>query len=332
MRAEAVSQRPSVTPPASRGMPLLAVVAGLGLALTAARTWVTLATAVVDTLLLAALLVAVWRYAAAQHGERAAAVAALALVLFAPTLGAVGGGGLIAMLLLTVGLLTLIRCLLDPTVQAIGGAGLCLGLALAALVADGIERADALVWLAVGAAALVVWRVLTAERCEPRRRVVQGAVSGALLTGLIAAAVLAGIGALPSLPEAAEYAHAPPVSAGAPPPAALWLLALNAVPLAVLVGLRPWRRSGRYGDGATAVGLATAVAVAAAHPALLPLLVAPWLALLAAPALETRQVWRLRLVALALVVQALTAALLWPDYPRAADGWTPLPAVERVTT
>jgi hypothetical protein len=34
----------------------------------------------------------------------------------------------------------------------------------------------------------------------------------------------------------------------------------------------------------------------------------------------------MRFAAAALIVQALTAALLWPDYPRLSDGWTPLPA------
>lgn len=330
MRAEAVIPRSSSAAPASRGAAWLAVAAGLALGLSAARAWVTLATAVFDTALLALLVAVVWRHAAALHGARAAGVAALALVLFAPALGAVGGGGLVAMLLLGAGLLALIRCLLDPSLQAILGAGLCLGLASAALIADGVARADAATWLAGGGIALVGWRVATAERCEPRRRVVQGALSSVLLAGAVVAAVLLGLEALPPLPEAAEYAHGPSLSPGAAPPAPVWLLALNAVPLAVSIGVRPWPWRSRYGDGALLIGLATAVGLTLRHPALLPVLAAPWLALLAAPALAARQPWRWRLAALALVVQALTAVALWPDYPHAADGWTPLPAARSV--
>ena len=312
-------------------MPVLALGAGLGLALTASRAWVTLETALVDALLLAALLTVVWRHAAALHGQRAGAVAALVLVLFAPSLGAIGGGGLVAMLLFTAALLTLMRGLLDPTIQVAAGAGLCLGLGLAALLADGLERGEAVLGTAAGLVALVVWRVATAERCEPRRRVAQGAASCALLAGLVAAAVLAGLSALPPLPEAAEYAHAAPAST-APMPVNGWLLALNGLPLAVLIAMRPWRRTGRYADGALGVGLAVAIAVAAHHPALLALLIAPWLALLGAPALDARQGWKVRVVAAALVVQAASAALMWPDYPRAAVGWTPLPAASSVPT
>lgn len=312
-------------------MPVLALVAGLGLALTAARAWVTLETAVVDALLLAALLAVVWRHAAALHDERAGAVAALVLVLFAPSLGAIGGGGLLAMLLFTTGLLTLMRGLLDPTIQAVAGAGLCLGLGLAALLADGLERGEAALGTAGGMAALVVWRVLTAERCEPRRRVAQGAASCALLVGVVAAAVLVGLSALPPLPEGAEYAHAAPAST-APMPVNGWLLALNALPLAVLIAMRPWRRTGRYADGALGIGLAVAVAVAAHHPAVLALLVAPWLALLGSPALAARRGWQVRVVAVALVVQAVSAAVMWPDYPRAAVGWTPLLVASSVPT
>src|SRR5690348_2347704 len=108
------------TPPFA---PVLAVVAALGLALSAGRARVPIASAVVDTLFLAGLAATVWATARARYGARGAGVAVLALVLFAPMLGGVGGGGLPATLLLTAGLALLIRCLLDPTLQRAMAAG-----------------------------------------------------------------------------------------------------------------------------------------------------------------------------------------------------------------
>jgi hypothetical protein len=60
---------------------------------------------------------------------------------------------------------------------------------------------------------------------------------------------------------------------------------------------------------------------------LLALLAAPWLALLTGGAVARgERPGLVRFAAAALIVQALTAALLWPDYPRLSEGWTPLPA------
>ena len=68
------------------------------------------------------------------------------------------------------------------------------------------------------------------------------------------------------------------------------------------------------------------LAVGAGAPVLLALLAAPWLALLTGGAVaRAERPGLVRLAAIALVVQALTAALLWPDYPRLSDGWTPRP-------
>lgn len=327
---------PSPPPALARRAPLLPVAAALGLAVSAVRDRVAIETALLDAVLVAALVGLVWAAGRARYGERGAAGAALALVLFAPALGAVGGGGAPAPLLLAAGLLVLTRCLLDPTVQRIGAAGACLGLAAAVLEVDGAARGAVLAWLTAGAAALVAWRVLTAERCESRRRVAHGAAVSAVLAALTAAATLAAVDALPPL-EATEYARLWPAAATDPLPLAggfHWLLWLNAIPLLALLAGRGWRRTGRYADGAALVGLAVALGLGAAVPVLLALLAAPWLALLAGGAVGEGRgaAWR-RLAVLALIVQALTTVLLWPDYPRASEGWSPLPApVEGVPT
>ena len=161
--------------PSPTSAPFFAVAAALALALSAARSRVAMETALIDTLFLAGLTVLVWTTGRARYGERGAGAAALALVLFAPVLGAVGGGGLPAALLLAGGLILLTRALLDPTIQLIVAAGACLGLAVATLDVDGAARSTALAWLGAGGAALVGWRTFTAERCEPRRRVLHGA-------------------------------------------------------------------------------------------------------------------------------------------------------------
>lgn len=312
--------------------PLLAVAAALGLALSAARNLVPIEIAALDTVLLAGLAGLVWSEARARYGDRGAGTALLALVLFAPVLGAVGGGGLPAALLLTGGLALLLRGLLDPTIQRSLGGGLCLGLAIGTLHVEGAPRAPVCSAVAIGVAALVAWRALTAERCEPRRRVVQGAAVSALLAGLAAAAVVLAFDAIPPF-EPTEYARLWAVAdvTGEPVAAGFSALrALNALPLLLLA--LAWRRRpvSRYVDGATLIALAVAVVIGLQLPVLLAPLCAPWLALLAGAAVaRARHPVFLRIAAAALVIQALSAALLWPDYPRASAGWTPLPAPVR---
>ncbi|MFN8644864.1 MAG: hypothetical protein U0802_25545 [Candidatus Binatia bacterium] len=182
---------PSPTASPARPVFLLAIAAALGLALSAGSDRAGIATAALDVLPVAALVAVVWAAARARHGERAANGAALALLLFAPVLGAVGGGGALAPLLLIAGA-GLTRCLLDPTVQRIGAAGTCLGLAAAVLEVEGVGRVPTLVAMAVAGVALAGWRVVTAERCESRRRVAHGAAASLALVAAVAAAVLAG--------------------------------------------------------------------------------------------------------------------------------------------
>lgn len=315
--------------PSSTSAPFVALAAALALALSAARNHVAIETALLDTVLLAALAGMVWATARARYGERGAGAAALALVLFAPTLGAVGGGGLPAALLLVAGLTLLSRCLLDPTVQRIGAAGLCLGLAAGVLHVEGAARPALLAWLAAGGAALAVWRTVTAERCESRPRVLHGAGMSLLLTALVGAAALAGLDALPPF-EPTEYARVWPAAAVDAAPAATasrLLLLLNAIPLLVLAAAQRPHRPSRYADGATVIGLGVVLGIGVGVPVLLAPLAAPWLALLAGAAVaRARRGGLLRLAAAALILQALTAALLWPDYPRASEGWVPLPA------
>lgn len=312
--------------------PLIAVLAALGLALSAGRTRVPISSAMVDTLLLAALAGLVWTTARARYGERGAGVSALALVLFAALLGAVGGGGLTATLLLAGGLALMIRCLLDPTVQRAAGAGVCLGLAVGVLHVEGAARADVVAPLLLGAIALVAWRALTAEPNEPRRRVLQGAAVSVALAGLMGAVALLGLDALPPF-ETTEYTRLWAAAMGAAPPPATsrFLLLLNALPLVGLAAAQRPRYVSRYVDGATLIALAVAAAIGLAVPALLAPLAAPWLALMAGAAIgRTHRPALLRVAAVALIVQALTAVLLWPDYPRASDGWTPLPVSQGV--
>ncbi len=317
--------------PSPTSAPFFAVAAALALALSAARSRVAMETALIDTLFLAGLTVLVWTTGRARYGERGAGAAALALVLFAPVLGAVGGGGLPAALLLAGGLILLTRALLDPTIQLIVAAGACLGLAVATLDVDGAARSTALAWLGAGGAALVGWRTFTAERCEPRRRVLHGAAISVLLAALVAVAMLAAVDALPPF-EAAEYARLWPAAATTPVPTSGGglLLLLNAGSLLLLAATWRARHTSRYADGATLIGLAVVLAVGAGAPVLLALLAAPWLALLTGGAVaRAERPGLVRLAAIALVVQALTAALLWPDYPRLSDGWTPRPPPAR---
>jgi hypothetical protein len=312
---------------------LLAVVAALGLALSAGRTRVPLGAAVADTAFLAALVAVVWRTARGRYGDRGAGVAALALLLCAPVLGGVGGGGLPATLLLTGGLALLTRCLLDPTLQRAAAAGVCLGLAIAVLHVEGAAREEVLASVVGGALALVAWRAVTAEPREPRWRVLQGAAVSAALAGLVGAAALLGLDALPPF-EPTEYARVWAAAAAAAPPAASrrGLLLLNALPLLGLAVAQRPRCTSRYVDGATLIALAVAIAVGVAVPTLLALLAAPWLALLAGAAAGRARPTLLRAAAVALIVQALSAALLWPDYPRAGDGWTPVPVTAQGPT
>jgi hypothetical protein len=321
----------SVSSP-SVAAPFLAVAAALGLALSAGRDVVPVETALLDTGLLAGLAALVWVQARARSGERGAGAAVLALVLFAPVLGAVGGGGLPAALLLTAGFMLLIRALLDPTLQRSLGAGACLGLAVGLLQVEGAPRPATCATLAVGGAVLVAWRVRTAERCEPRRRVAQGGGMSALLAALVAALVLLGLDALPPF-EPTEYACLWAAAAGeaaAPRTGLPPLLLLNGLSLLLLAGLQRPRRVSRYADGATLIALAATLVIGAGVPGLLPTLAAPWLALRAGAAVaRAERPGVLRMAAVALLVQALSAVLLWPDYPRTGSGWTPLPVPAR---
>lgn len=314
-------------------LPAGAVLA-LALAVTAARGEVSREAALFDALLLAALAALLWQAARRLYGPAGATGAGLAALLSAPLLGAVGGGALLAALLTTLALLLFGRCLLDPTLQLVAAAGVALGGALAALAADGAAPGPAAAVLCGTALLLAAWRVITAERCEPRTRVARAALSTVLLAMLLAAGMNRLLALLPAVPEATDYGlHAlwVPVHGGElaqRPPALLgngWLL-LNLGALLLCAGVRAWRAERRYADGVSVIAFAGGAALAwLAHaPVLLAVLTAPWLALLAGGAWSagaSRPRTRLALVLLAL--EALSAVLLWPDYPRATAGWPP---------
>ncbi len=305
----------------------------LVLAVTAARGEVSREAALADALVLAGLVALLWHAGRRLYGERGGVAAAFAALFAAPLLGAVGGGALLAALLHTLALLLFARALLDPTIQLVAGAGLAGGAALAALHADGAEPGPALGALLVTAFALALWRVLTAERCEPRARIARAALMTVVLGGLLAAVTGHGLDRLlPPVPQAADYGYAElwwPVHGGElerHPPALIgsgWL-ALNGLALLLLPALRTWRREHRYGDGAALIALAgSALLPLLAHaPVLLAVLIAPWLALLAGGAWRA-PARRARLALALLLLEVLSAIALWPAYPRATAGWPP---------
>ena len=319
------------------------VAASLALAASAGGAVAAPDVVLVDGLLLALLSAIVHGAARAIYGGPAALAAPAGLLAALPVLGAVGGGGLAAAALATAALLVLGRCLLDPTAQRVVLAGVLLAAAALALATDGVSREAALAALGGASLALAAWRALTAERCEPRWRVTQGAATATGLAWLIGGALLAAVSVLPARPSAGDLAAgvAAVVPVAVPDEAVTArapLLGLNALPLLVLAALRPWRRERRFVDGVLVAGLLAAVLAGAAARGInvapsgvASVLAAPWLALLAGGAWDHgRAPGARRLATLALAVQAATAVFAWPDYPRAHAPLPPPPLLAAV--
>ncbi|MGH7789726.1 MAG: hypothetical protein ACRERC_22855, partial [Candidatus Binatia bacterium] len=174
------------------------------------------------------------------YGRRAA-LAGLALMAWLPPVWAACADGpavLLSALLSAAALAVLARCLLDPTIQMVGLAGALLAAALPAAAAVGESMEVATGAFAAASLFMVVWRGVSAERWEPRGRVVQGAATTVLIAWGLAAALLAGLAQAPSsLPSPADYGWLHPRHVGGPQaPAALPRLAV-AVAALLLIGL-----------------------------------------------------------------------------------------------
>lgn len=130
------------------------------------------------------LCVVVWRWGYELYGPHGA-LGGLVLTAFFPPLLAHASlmtPDVPAVATMTLALYLLSRCLWDPTLQRAGAAGVVIGLAL-------LTKHGTTVLLPIFLL-LVVLRVITAERMEPRGRVAHGALVATLLAWLVALLVL----------------------------------------------------------------------------------------------------------------------------------------------
>jgi hypothetical protein len=145
-----------------------------------------------------------------------------------PACVAYGGGGLLAVLLPTIVVHWMLRCLLDPTLQDSLTIGLIGGVAiLSTPLARGVLPLVLLV---------SVMRVVTTRPHESRLRVGRGVAVSTLIIWLTATAVYAAAPWNPwvAVPQAGGTAVLAP---------------------AALLVLRPWRRHRRYADGVAAAAV-----------------------------------------------------------------------------
>lgn len=252
---------------------------------------------------------------------RNGALAALVLTAWLPPVWeacADGPAVPLSALLSVAAVAVLARCLLDPTIQMVGLAGVLLAGALPAAAAVGESMDVAALSFGASSLLLVGWRGLTAERWEPRGRVVQGAATTALIAWGLAAALLAVLAQAPSsLPSPADYGwlqvqHL--AGPQAPMPRPRFAAAAAALLLIGLAAARPWRRERRYSDGVWVIALlCLGWGERAADPARGLVVVAPFVALLAAGCWDHhRSVMARRVATAALGVLALLALLALP--------------------
>jgi hypothetical protein len=305
----------------------------------------------------------VLRWGRAVYGPRGALAAlavsastpALLAALAAPTVQAPAGAAvLVGCAVQLVAVYALTRCVLDPTLQWVAVAGLAVLVAPVGAFLHG-SGSTIVAGLAVFSAVLVVWRTLTAERCEPRQRVARAAAVSVALVWLFAAAVAVAVAALSQLPSIEEYSSGGAVPLGAraarPPPssgAAFRLLAtadaqaaaaqtsqsgaaLAGLPLVALLlaAARPWRWARRYSDGAWVLALlclGLPLWVEWGEPG--GVFMTPVVALLAGACWDpSRPRWARRAATLLVLVQIVVACWLWPRWPGGvrSDAWLPLP-------
>ena len=241
-------------------------------------------------------------------------LAALALSAFAvPLLSGSAGLGPAAGWALTA--CAVVRCLLDPTIQS------TLTIATGGLVAVAFGSPAILPPLIAYSLFVALLRTATAERWEPRRRVLQASLVATLIGWAVLAVVVWLVGRFSHLPEVDDFSG---VARGVQVAAAVlagvnhtdhsgWHAALL-VPL-LLAALRPWRAQRRYSDASWLVALLcllvptlwsategqrTAAAVAV-----------PFLALLAAACWDvSRPVWLRRMASLLLVLHVV-GSITW---------------------
>jgi hypothetical protein len=249
----------------------------------------------------------VWRWGLQVYGATGGLAALWLSACAAPLLGAAGLGAAAAWVLSAY---VTARCLRDPSLQwalAIGLAG------LAAMVMSG--RPALLPSLLGYALLLALLRTATAERCEPRGRVLHGALAATLIGWALLAALGWLIGRIAPLPAVDDFSAAPHAwrlaaasAADAMPGGGIaWLCA----PL-LLVLLRPWRRQRRYSDGAWLLAMLCVLLArarsAAPHDVELSA-VLPFAALLGGAAWDADCAgWRRRLAAALLALHVLLSA------------------------
>jgi hypothetical protein len=296
----------------------------------------------------------VLRWGLEVYGARGA-LGAVALAVFTPgTLAALaappllapaGGTTLAGGLALLAAAYALMRCLLDPTLQWALIAGVAILAAPVGAFLHGAAATPALV-LAALSLLLVVCRIATAERCEPRARVVRSSVAAVAVAWIVPLAIMLAVFAASHLPSPEEYAAAHPApavlrvssvdtsamrAAGAPPDDDRSSIAALPVAALLLALLRPWRRERRYNDaGWAAALLCLGGALWLLWGAPGGVFMAPFAALLAGACWDTSRTGWARQAATALVLLQLAAALvLWPHYPGGVrgDAWLPSPDV-----
>jgi len=238
----------------------------------------------------------------------------------------------------------LMRCLLDPSVQWVALAGVAF---LAAPIGAFLQGASSTVLAGLGvlSLAMITCRIATAERCEPRARVVRASVISVALAWVAALVIALLVSAASHLPSAQAY------SAAAPPPQSATILTVaapvapqptgplaGAVPLAglpiaavLLAAVRPWRRQRRYTDAgwlATLLCLGVPLWLAWDEPG--GVFMTPVAALLAGASWDETRAPLARHAATAVVLLQVAVALaLWPHYPGGvrAGAWLPMPGI-----
>ena len=311
----------------------------------------------------------------AVYGPRGA-LAAVAIAAFTPgvlaamaapaLLAPAGGTTLLGSVAQLAAAYALMRCLLDPTAQWALLAGVAI---LAAPIGAFLQGASSTVLAGLGVFSLllIVCRIATAERCEPRARMVRASVMSVALAWAVALVVVLLVSAASHLPSAQEYSAASgPRSAfrvvrsafspssqgidagrggeretlnaqrgtgGTPITPRAETASLSGLPLTALLlaTARPWRRQRRYTDAgwvAMLLSLGLPLWLVWGEPG--GVFLAPVAALLAGACWDESRAPLARHAATALVLLQVVAALaLWPQYPGGvrAGAWLPMPGI-----
>ena len=306
----------------------------------------------------------VLRWGLAVYGPRGALAATalnaftpgvLAALAAPPLLAPAGGTTLAGSAAQLAAAYALMRCLLDPTLAWALLASITI---LAAPIGAFLQGASStvLAGLAVLSVVLVVARIATAERCEPRSRLVRASVASIALTWAVALAIALSVAAASHLPSPQEYSHVqrsafsvqrsafavfPPLiaaSSGSAPGAERSTLNAERAPLTglpivalLLAAVRHWRRQRRYSDaGWIATLLCLSVPLWMIWGEAGGVFMAPVAALLAGACWDESRAARARSIATAVVlVQVAAAVALWPHYPGGvrAGAWLPMPGI-----